>query len=209
MAVRGLYLTVRFHDHGWTRVREEWASERGVILTVWHNSLMIPLGHECRHGVHALISSGRDGEFVARVFRGFGVEALRGSSTRHGLRALREAIRKDSGRGRFAVTPDGPRGPRYSFGPGVTFLASRTGIPVVPVGIAVSRAWHLRTWDRYRIPKPFSIAHLVFGAPRIVPAGARREDLAQQTKHLEADLRSASTEAAEHAGVSWPDLPRS
>ncbi|NRA96439.1 MAG: lysophospholipid acyltransferase family protein [Planctomycetes bacterium] len=206
-AVRGLYLTVRFRDDGWEQVKTA-ADARGVIFVLWHSGLMIPLGHECRRGVRALISPGRDGEFAARVVRRFGVEAVRGSSSSAGGRALLEAVRSASANGaptRWALTPDGPRGPRYVLQAGVAWLASRTGLPVVPIGIAAERAWHLKTWDRYRIPKPFSRVHLVFGQPVDVPASLSRGDVERQRARVERALMEASRAAATKAGVPWPD----
>lgn len=207
LAVRGLYLTVRFRDDGWERVKAA-ADARGVIFVFWHNGLMIPLGHECRRGVRALISPGRDGEFAARVVRRFGVDAVRGSSSGDGGRALLEAIRSTSANGtapRWAMTPDGPRGPRYVLQAGAAWLASRTGLPVVPIGIAMERAWYLKTWDRYRIPKPFSRVHLVFGEPVDVPSSLSREEVERERARVERALMDASRIAANRAGVAWPD----
>lgn len=207
LAVRSLYLTVRFRDDGWERARKA-ASERGVIFVFWHNGLMIPLGHECRRGVRALISPGRDGEFAARVVRRFGVDAVRGSSSGEGGRALLEAVRSTSVTGetpRWAVTPDGPRGPRYVLQAGAVWLAARTGLPIAPIGIAAERAWHLKTWDRYRIPKPFSRVHLVFGEPIAIPAAGTREEVERERIRVERALTEASRTAAARAGVAWPD----
>jgi lysophospholipid acyltransferase (LPLAT)-like uncharacterized protein len=34
--------------------------------------------------------------------------------------------------------------------------AQRVGVPIVGIGVAATRAWRLRSWDRFMIPKPFS-----------------------------------------------------
>ncbi len=207
VAVRGLHCTVRFEAEGWQQVRETWRS-RGVIFVLWHNGLMIPLGHESCRGVRALISSGPDGEFAARVVRRFGVDAVRGSTSKDGGKALLEAVRSVRWNGtppRWAVTPDGPRGPRYVLQAGAAWLASRTGLPVVPLGIAAERAWYLKTWDRYCIPKPFSRVHLVFGAPMEIPRELSRGALEDSRTWVQDALQRNSREAADRAGVAWPD----
>lgn len=204
-AVRGLYLTARFRVRNWERVKLEGWHGNGVIFALWHNVLMIPLGHESRRGCHALMSPGRDGEFAARVVARFGIHAVRGSTSKQAAGALLNILRS-AGPGRtYAVTPDGPRGPRYRFQPGAAWLASRTGVPVVPLGIAVDRAWKLRSWDRFRIPKPFSTIHLVFADPIRVPPDLDRDRLEAERLRLEAELFRVSREASHLAGVAWPD----
>lgn len=204
IGVRGLYLTMRFRSQGWERARA-CAEGGGVIYVIWHNVLMLPLGHPCRRGVRALVSVGKDGEFAARVIRTFGIGAIRGSTSRAGSRALKEAVESvnDKAGSRLAVTPDGPRGPRYQFQSGAVWLASVTGLPVVPIGVGITRAWRLRSWDRYRIPKPFSRAEFVFGEPTYVPANLDREQLEEHRARLQTALSDASREAAQKAGVTW------
>lgn len=205
LTVKVLYLTVRFDIQGWERAKLEAWHGPGAIFAFWHNSLMVPLGHESRKGVKAFISSGPDGEYAARVVRSFGIGAVRGSSSRAGSAALLEAIRRSEGNGRFAVTPDGPRGPRYQFQHGTAFLASRSGIPIVPIGIALSRAWKLRSWDRFRIPKPFGRAVMIFGPPIHLSSELDREAVEEARGDLERELHRLSREAAVRAGVAWPD----
>lgn len=204
-AVRLLYLTVRFDVHGWERAKTEVWDGAGAIYVFWHNSLMLPLGHECRKGFRALISPGKDGEYAARVVRHFGIGSLRGSTSKDGARVLLRALKEREGPVRIAVTPDGPRGPRYVFQIGSAWLASRLQAPVIPIGIAMTRAWKLRSWDRYRIPKPFCRAVFVFGEPVHTPPGLDREGLEAARVDLEKQLHRVSREAAERAGCTWPD----
>jgi lysophospholipid acyltransferase (LPLAT)-like uncharacterized protein len=41
-------------------------------------------------------------------------------------------------------------------------------MPIVPLRFTLSRAWELATWDRKRLPLPFSTIHVRFGAPLLV-----------------------------------------
>jgi lysophospholipid acyltransferase (LPLAT)-like uncharacterized protein len=94
---------------------------------------------------------------------------MRGSSSRRGAAALvglRRALRegKDA-----AITPDGPRGPRYVVQPGVVKLAQASGVKIVPLHVTYGSAWRLRTWDGFVIPKPFSRITVTFGELIAVP----------------------------------------
>src|SRR5262249_15189097 len=116
-----------------------------------------------------------DGELVARWVRHFGLEVVRGSSTRGGteaLRALTAAVRAGED---VAVVPDGPRGPSEHVQPGVVVLAGLTGAPVVPFGFAARPARRLHSWDRFMIPLPFARAAAVFGKPLLIALDTERE----------------------------------
>jgi lysophospholipid acyltransferase (LPLAT)-like uncharacterized protein len=69
----------------------------------------------------------------------------------------------------LGISPDGPRGPAERVKPGLVYLASRTGHPVLPIASAASRAWVLRSWDRFRVPHPFAKVVVAYGAPIAVP----------------------------------------
>jgi lysophospholipid acyltransferase (LPLAT)-like uncharacterized protein len=122
----------------------------------------------------------------------FGVEQVRGSSSRRGPQALLEL----SGRGKLgydlAVTPDGPRGPRYVVQKGVIALAQVTGLPIIPVTCNTRRKICLKSWDGFQIPLPFSRCELILNEAIHVPREAcevKREALRLE---LEGSLRGSS-----------------
>ncbi len=82
--------------------------------------------------------------------------SVRGSSSRRGSTALRELSLKLEQGYDLAITPDGPRGPKYSLGPGVIFLSQKTGAPIMPLHARYHHAFRLKTWDTFPIPLPFS-----------------------------------------------------
>ena len=125
-----------------------------------------------------LVSTHRDGELVARVLTRLGFGLVRGSSTRGGSRALREIhrlVREEVGD--LAFTTDGPKGPAHEPKDGILYAASRTGLPIVPVGVAVDRAWRAKSWDGLRIGKPFARVVLEVGEELWIPADVDHRDL--------------------------------
>jgi lysophospholipid acyltransferase (LPLAT)-like uncharacterized protein len=139
-----------------------------------------------------LVSRSRDGELVARYLARFGLDTVRGSTSRGGReagRALVAAVRRGSD---IAVVPDGPRGPRGRLQPGVVTLAALTGAPIVPVAVAARPALRLRSWDAFMIPWPFARCAVVFGPPLLVARGVERERAMQD---VEASLDEATTTA--------------
>lgn len=135
------------------------------ILTMWHNcSTFAPWAMRGR-GVTCMVSASRDGEYVARLGALFGNKTVRGSSSKGSSGATR-AVLKILRRGEaVALTPDGPRGPKYSVQSGAVWLAAVSNSPIVPLHIEASRQWVLKSWDNHRFPKPFSTIHIGIGEP--------------------------------------------
>jgi lysophospholipid acyltransferase (LPLAT)-like uncharacterized protein len=92
--------------------------------------------------------------------------------------------------------------------PGLIMLASRSGLPVVPVGVGFSRAWRARSWDRSAIPKPFSTCVCVAGKAILVPADVDRDGL-EIYRRLVEDAMLAATAEAEKLAAGGPGRPHS
>jgi len=145
--------------------------EEPVIYAFWHARLFaLSFRHRSR-GAAVLISRHADGELIARTVEHLGYLTARGSSTRGGGRGLLELFGHAAVGRPIGVTPDGPRGPARRFKPGAIHLASRTGLPIVPVGVGARREKVLGSWDGFRLPAPWTRVAIVYGAGVRVPAG--------------------------------------
>jgi lysophospholipid acyltransferase (LPLAT)-like uncharacterized protein len=162
-----------------------------VIFALWHNRLSLCMKvyenfvrPHCQHDhLAALISASKDGAFLAAILQEFGVQPVRGSSSRRGAQALLELASWAERGYDLAVTPDGPRGPCYVVQEGVMALAQVTGLPIVPYSCWVGWKLRLKSWDRFQIPLPFSRCEMTFGEPIRVPRRAtdtEREQLREQ-----------------------------
>lgn len=175
------------------------AAGAAVIYIAWHSRLLL-LPYLYRHrGLRVLISRSEDGAMIAGLVRRFGFVTVRGSSSRggaEGLRALARAIRQGHS---VVVVPDGPRGPREVLKPGVVALARLTGAPVVPAALAASSEWRARSWDEFRIPKPFSRCVVRFGAPICVPRTGATAGEETARKEIEAALNAVTWQVDEEA----------
>ena len=137
---------------------------------------MLPLLWQHREeGVIVLISEHRDGELVARAAASLGFGLIRGSSTRGADRALISIIRELQAGKQVAITPDGPKGPNQKFAPGALVAAQRADCFIVTLGVTADRAWRLKSWDRFMIPKPFARVTIAYGDPVKVLASSPRE----------------------------------
>ncbi len=157
------------------------ASPRPCVFAFWHSRLLLMPWLFRRYfpdrRLAVMVSRSRDGEAIAAVVHRFGIETVRGSTRRGGDAALREMEALVAEGVDAAITPDGPRGPRYRVQTGVIRLARMTGRPIVPVTWNSRRRIVLKSWDRSVIPLPFSRCEVRIGDPLDVStAGDRSED---------------------------------
>jgi len=198
-ALRLIAATLRYRindPHGFT-TRKDYEQS---IYCIWHNRLALSMKlyfafgrryHQAA-GLAGLVSASKDGAFLAAILQRFGVTPVRGSSSRRGPQALLELTTWAERGYDLAITPDGPRGPRYVVQEGAMSLAQITGLPVVPVSYSLKHKFQLKSWDRFQIPLPFTLCEVtagrVFHVPREATDG-ERETLRQQ---LETELRAIS-----------------
>src|SRR5262249_32311450 len=134
-------------------------------------------------GMAVMVSASKDGAFLAAILECFGVEPARGSSSRRGPQALLELTSWAERGYDLAITPDGPRGPRYVVQDGVMSLAQLTGLPIIPASYHSNWKLVIKSWDRFQIPLPFSLCNVTLGKPVSVPREAtdcEREALRQE-----------------------------
>lgn len=187
--------TWRVRCEGREGVERMRADRQPMVMTCWHGELLPLMWHHRDEGVATLISEHRDGEIVARVAERLGFRLVRGSTSRGAGRALLGLVAMLREGHDLAVTPDGPRGPAHVYAPGAIVAAQRANAPVVPTAIAVDRAWRLRSWDRFIIPKPFARIVVVYAPPTRVaasdPRGAAEEAARFAALHAETAARAA------------------
>jgi lysophospholipid acyltransferase (LPLAT)-like uncharacterized protein len=198
LAVRALRWTLAIRRDE-RAVAPSWKAGAPVIYAAWHGRiLLLPLLYGWRRPC-VLASRSRDGELVARFVRRFGLDAVRGSSTRGGARALRLLARSlEQGRD-VAMVPDGPTGPAERAKPGIVALARLTGAAIVPVAVGASSEWRVGSWDAFRIPRPFARCVVRFGAPIYVERRADRQREEAARRELESALQALGASVDEDA----------
>jgi lysophospholipid acyltransferase (LPLAT)-like uncharacterized protein len=159
------------------------------IGAVWHNRLLIfPLVlrrfFPNRDGA-ALISASRDGDLLADAIQRFGYDVVRGSSSRLGASAIRQLTDVLASGRDVVITPDGPRGPAYELGPGIIFLAQKSGAEVLPMNLEFSRCWRLGSWDRFIVPRPFAKVRVLVDQPHRVKSTVTPEEFESERVALQ------------------------
>lgn len=183
VAISLIGMTIRFEVEGWHNYESVIANGKLPIWPFWHDRIFLSTIYFRDRGIHVITSKSSDGEYIARFIQRFGFGAVRGSSSRGGVKALIEMRNAMKTGAEIAFTIDGPKGPRYEAKPGPVYLAKLTGNPILPFLIEPQKYWTLNTWDKLQIPKPFSKALLIVAEPFSVNPAADESEL--QTKVVE------------------------
>ncbi|CAO4837261.1 MAG: hypothetical protein CNLJKLNK_00618 [Holosporales bacterium] len=137
---------------------------RPIVICFWHQRLcMMPAFWTYDRPFYMLQSSHSDGQLISRILTHFKIESVYGSSTRGGDTAAIALVRLLKKGNVIGITPDGPKGPAFVAAKGVANIARLTQALVIPVTYTVSRRYHLRSWDRFLLPLPFSKGQCIFG----------------------------------------------
>jgi lysophospholipid acyltransferase (LPLAT)-like uncharacterized protein len=168
-----LYFLYRFFQLTWKiEIRESAALKELVkenktfVVAHWHGEELGILHLLKRYRVACMVSQSFDGELVARMIHHFGSKAVRGSSSRGAVQALKGILRLAKEGWRPSVAVDGPRGPRHEVKLGVVEIARVLKVPILPINMACSRSFIFKkSWNKSELPLPFSRIVIQWGEP--------------------------------------------
>lgn len=162
--IRIIYFTSRKQFHMPQVVPQE-----PVVFAFWHGDLLLQpyLYYQFRKTPKAkvLISDHFDGQIIARIMTFFRLGTIHGSTTRGGAKVLIQGLKSLAEGYDIGITPDGPKGPRYTVSDGVVIMAQKRQAKVIVYSCVPSSYWQLGSWDRFVIPKPFGVLNFYASEP--------------------------------------------
>ncbi len=196
LIIRSLHLTMRISYVGFDKYRRRIESGSRIILAFWHGRLlMMPYSYPGR-GITILVSQSKDGELVSRTVKGFGIDSVRGSSSKGWFAGVKGLLKSVQAGRDVAITPDGPRGPGSKAQMGAVQIARATGLPIFPMTFGASRVKQFRSWDSFVLPYPFTRGVFICGEPISVAKDAGADDMEAARSRLE-DVLNDLTERAD------------
>lgn len=166
--LRLLFWTCRVEVEGFDRFIKIAKKDKSIVM-LWHNNLLLTpfiYRYASQFEYAPFISKSRDGELLSAVVEEckLGKVITVPHDQRH--EALRQLIQHVNKKNEIVViTPDGPRGPPFKLKLGIAKVAIETGAHVFPLSWTANRFWQLKTWDKMKIPKPFSKITISMGIP--------------------------------------------
>ena len=175
---------------------ENFDKKSNFVLAFWHNKLVMTLlGVKFIEKKVGLASPSKDGELISVPLEKYGTELIRGSSDKESVKSLIKLIKKVKEGYTIGTPVDGPKGPIYKVKPGMVYIAQKSGVPIVPMGVAYSNKWVFKkAWDQFQLPKPFSKGLVVLGEPYYVATDA---DLEKECQILKEKIDSLDEQASE------------
>lgn len=161
-----------------------------LIICFWHNRLMMmPFATQKPKRIYrdynfmTLASRHGDGQFVGRVMEKLGLISIYGSS-KDGRKSSRgidigsfkkifDGLKKGYSLG---ITPDGPRGPNQKINGEIINIARISGAGILATSYSCSRFLEINTWDKFKIPLPFSTLCFYFDDQAIYVARHSSEE---------------------------------
>ena len=159
-----IFLTIKISEE----THSEFDKKAQYIFSFWHNKLLLCIKIFARFNrdTTGLVSPSAIGDILSHYIGKKGVDLIRGSSTRGGIAGLKALIGAAKRDYHLGLAPDGPRGPKLKASPGILYLAYKTGLPIIPIGVAYSKKWVVKSsWDHFNFPLPFSKAVIYAGKP--------------------------------------------
>lgn len=162
--VRFIYLTNKkvFHH---AKIDES----EPIVVAFWHGELLMqPFNYQRLRPnslVKAMISNHKDGEAITRIVEFLGIGSIRGSSSKGGAKALISTIKELKAGNDIAITPDGPRGPRFSIADGIVAISQKSKAKIVVFNCRPTKYWQMKSWDKFIVPKPFGTIEFFIQEP--------------------------------------------
>lgn len=178
-------------------------SQMPVVIAFWHNRLMmmpflarVARKSNPKYKFMSLASHHGDGQFVGRVLTVFHFQNIYGSSQNgrnkksrgidmHALRTIVRGLKNGKGLG---ITPDGPRGPNQKVNGEVIAMAKISGATILPAAYSCSRFMRVNSWDKFKIPLPFSKLAFYCGDLMVIDKGLDKEEEEVMRLKLEQEM---------------------
>lgn len=171
------FSTCRVREHGAEHRDGILHSDNSAIAMFWHYSIFFILYQVRMISVSVMVSASKDGDYLARLAELLGFKPVRGSKNRGGVGALKMMLKEVAAGNNVGIVADGSQGPCFKVQPGGILIASKTGMPLLPMAWSASRYFSFGSWDRTVIPYPFSKVNFFYGEPVFVPPYLSSEEL--------------------------------
>lgn len=171
-----------------------------LVILFWHNRLMmIPfIARKIKktypaYNFMTLASKHGDGQIVGRIMEKFNLISILGSTqSDHKQRSrgisigsfkqIFSGLKKGHSLG---ITPDGPRGPNQKINGEVINIARMAESGILALSYSSSRFIELKTWDKFKLPLPFSKLCFYFDEKIFqVKKDCSNEDMASLEKEI-------------------------
>ena len=171
---------------------------KNYVLAFWHGTMLLPWYLKKNKNFYTIISKSKDGEILSRVLTSWNYNVERGSSSKGGSEVLNVLVDKAISGSSISITPDGPRGPEKELKAGAVIIAKKAGVPLVLLGIGISKKVKLSSWDKFQIPYPFTKVSAVYSEPIFIDKDLSYQETDEMIKKASKELNSLQKQAEQY-----------
>jgi hypothetical protein len=175
-----------------------------ALYAAWHQRMSYLSHYFGSRHLTIMVSRSRDGEYASRTAAWLGFKNIRGSSSRGGLGAVKEIVKKVGEGEACGILADGPQGPARVAKLGSMVIARKAEAPLIALLWGADRCWIFNSWDRYLVPKPFARMVIFFSEPVWIPPSAKGKQLEEYRRLFEERLNQGTRWCDEQFGTERP-----
>ena len=182
------------------RVQQE-SPHNNYIFALWHQNLFASILAQKKNPHAVMVSRSKDAEPINFTLNKFSHVTARGSSTnkagvnKGGKLAKKEIIELLKSGLPGAITVDGPKGPAKEVKPGIIDMAKQSGHGIIPYAAIPKSYWQFNSWDKIRLPKPFSQIIVIYGKPIFIKKDLEYENFLGPMEQIKESLNQAQLDA--------------
>ena len=130
---------------------------------MWHNQIVgIPYSWGLNKKVYNIVTDHPDGNLSNKIQKKFGFISIQRSSKKP-TNILRKLIEVGKNNDCIFITPDAPHGPANQINSNIYNLVKKIDANVIFLSFKTNKKIILKTWDKLRIPMPFSKGFFYWG----------------------------------------------
>lgn len=147
------------------------------IIAFWHGKMLPVWFYFKNKKPIGVVSKSKDGQILSDLLENWNYKLIRGSSSKGGKKVLASII-ENLNNYTILITPDGPRGPKEEFKPGIFIASNRTGKAFYFVDVKIDNKYIFKkAWDNFEFPMPFTNIFFEIKGPYNVPKDLNKEEL--------------------------------
>jgi len=171
---------------------------KNYVLAFWHGTMLLPWYLKKNKNFYTIISKSKDGEILSRVLTSWNYNVERGSSSKGGSEVLSVLVEKAKSGSSISITPDGPRGPEKELKAGAVIIAKKADVPLVLLGVGISKKVKLSSWDKFQIPYPFAKVSAVYSEPIFIDKDLSYQETDEMINKASKELNSLQKQAEQN-----------
>jgi len=157
-------------------IEKELLKKKSLIILIWHHQLMgSTFSWKFKPKLRPIATSHRDGQLSILVQKKFGIDPLlkKKDNPTFLIKNISNAVQNGDC---IYITPDAPHGPPKRINTSIYKLCHKFNLKIAILSFHTNKYFRLNSWDKLKIPLPFSKGIYLWGNEIIHPKDYENEE---------------------------------